>query len=214
MIAIFVASFRIVLLAHRPETMAVTIRPGPAILSILIGVFLYVISHYPTVTPLFTPHGTSSFHTNLPHSSSFTQSCEVCVSTPADALCLKYGIDSVRISRAYEGSGFRMRRFLAKALRGEEVVIGVIGASVSAGHGLRGKMESAWQNVVFKDFLERFPSAKIVDASSAGMDSETFRLPLPRQIKANIESDFCVYRQILCRMLVCTASANFRSSHD
>lgn len=59
-----------------------------------------------------------------------TQSCEVCVATPDDPLC-EYGLDNIRLSRAYEGSGTRVRRVLQRAIRGEEIRIGVLGASVT-----------------------------------------------------------------------------------
>ena len=49
-----------------------------------------------------------------------TQSCEVCVVDPDSPLC-EYGLDNVRQSKAFEGSGYRMRKFLEKAIRGEEV---------------------------------------------------------------------------------------------
>lgn len=52
-----------------------------------------------------------------------TATCEVCVATPDDPLC-EYGLDNVRLSRSYEGSGHRVRKFLEKALRGEKVRIG------------------------------------------------------------------------------------------
>lgn len=58
------------------------------------------------------------------------QSCEVCVVTPDDPLC-EYGLDNIRLSRAYEGSGTRVRRVLQRAMRGEEIKIGVLGASVT-----------------------------------------------------------------------------------
>lgn len=51
-----------------------------------------------------------------------TASCEVCVLNPSDPLCA-YGIDNIRLARAYQGSGTRVRRFLEKALRGEKVKI-------------------------------------------------------------------------------------------
>lgn len=64
-----------------------------------------------------------------------TGSCEVCVVDPDNALC-EYGINSVRLSRQFEGSGVRLRRALEKALMGEEIGIGILGASVTAGECL------------------------------------------------------------------------------
>jgi hypothetical protein len=61
-----------------------------------------------------------------------TGSCEVCIVDPGNELC-DYGMNSVRLSRQFEGSGVRVRRALEKALRGEEIGIGILGASVTAG---------------------------------------------------------------------------------
>lgn len=62
--------------------------------------------------------------TELAAGDSGTRSCEVCVSDPGNELCQEYGLDNVRLSRAYEGSGHRVRRVMEKALRGEKVKIG------------------------------------------------------------------------------------------
>lgn len=64
-----------------------------------------------------------------------SQSCEVCHLNPLDPLC-EYGEDNIRLSRQYEGSGARLRKVLEKALKGEEVNVGVLGASVTQGHGV------------------------------------------------------------------------------
>lgn len=56
----------------------------------------------------------------LPHP---TATCEVCVHSPDDPLC-EYGLDNVRLSRSYLGSGHRVRKVLEKAMRGEAVKIG------------------------------------------------------------------------------------------
>lgn len=63
-----------------------------------------------------------------------TQSCEVCVVDPDNELC-KYGLDNVRQSKAFGGSGYRVRKFLEKAMRGEEVRIGVRPFSLCVGGG-------------------------------------------------------------------------------
>lgn len=52
-----------------------------------------------------------------------TQTCEVCVANSDDPLC-EYGLDNIRLSRAYQGSGHRVRKMLEKALRGEKIRIG------------------------------------------------------------------------------------------
>lgn len=119
-----------------------------------------------------------------------TQSCEVCVVDPDSPLC-EYGLDNVRQSKAFEGSGYRMRKFLEKAIRGEEVRIGVssrvardcrgggadcvcrfqvIGASVTRGHGLK-PGQSIWYSQFFEEFQRMFPNSKIYDGSSPGVNS-------------------------------------------
>lgn len=52
-----------------------------------------------------------------------TQSCETCVLTPESPLC-EYGLDNIHLSRAYQGSGHRVRKMLEKALRGEVIKVG------------------------------------------------------------------------------------------
>ena len=37
----------------------------------------------------------------------------------------EYGRDNIKLSRAFDGSGVRMRKMLAKALRGEPIGVGV-----------------------------------------------------------------------------------------
>ncbi|GAA5921946.1 hypothetical protein JCM1841_005009 [Sporobolomyces salmonicolor] len=103
-----------------------------------------------------------------------TSSCEVCILDPSDPLC-EYGIDSVRLSRAYEGSGARLRRVLEKALRGEEVGIGVIGASVTAGHSVPVREGvQRWPERFFDDFQKLFPRAKLHVGAVAATDSKFF----------------------------------------
>lgn len=93
-------------------------------------------------------------------------SCRLCDSDPTNPLC-DYGDSAIRMSRAYEGSGLRVRRFLEKALRGEEVVIGVIGASVTVGHGIGD--HQTWVNRWFEGFQEQFPKARLINGAAPAM---------------------------------------------
>ncbi|GAA6020384.1 hypothetical protein JCM10207_002090 [Rhodosporidiobolus poonsookiae] len=99
-------------------------------------------------------------------------SCRLCDSTPDDPLC-QYGDSAVRLSRAYEGSGLRVRRFLEKAMRGEEVTVGIIGASVTAGHGL-GPGEMSWVEQWFENFQTKFPRAQLVNGAAPAMTSKFY----------------------------------------
>lgn len=91
-----------------------------------------------------------------------TQSCEVCVATPDDPLC-EYGLDNIRLSRAYEGSGTRVRRVLQRAIRGEEIRIGVLGASVT----VSGSMQKCGPSQSF-DIASPLRLATIFEAHSRG----------------------------------------------
>ncbi|GAA5893861.1 hypothetical protein JCM5296_004621 [Sporobolomyces johnsonii] len=115
-----------------------------------------------------------------------TSSCEVCILDPSDPLC-GYGIDNVRLSRAYEGSGARLRRVLEKALRGEEVGIGVIGASVTAGHSVPiQEGVQRWPDRFFDDFKKLFPRSKLhvgaVAATGSKFFSYCFEAVVPRDL--------------------------------
>ncbi|KAK4054103.1 hypothetical protein OIV83_001128 [Microbotryomycetes sp. JL201] len=100
-----------------------------------------------------------------------TQTCEVCVRDPNDKMCKEYGLDNVRLSRAYQGSGTRVRQFIEKALNGEKVKIGVIGGSVSAGHGVRG---DKWWERWFRTFNDAFPKSEIYNGALPAMDSDFY----------------------------------------
>ncbi|GJN93869.1 hypothetical protein Rhopal_006928-T1 [Rhodotorula paludigena] len=100
-------------------------------------------------------------------------SCRPCDIDPTNPLC-EYGDSAIRVSRAYEGSGVRVRKVLAKALRGEKVKIGVLGASVTAGHGLDhgGKVVGpAWPYRWLEDFQKTFPQTELYNGAAPAMDS-------------------------------------------
>lgn len=53
-----------------------------------------------------------------------SSTCDYRLLNPDDRMC-EYGRDNIRLSRAFDGSGARVRRMLEKALRGEHIGIGV-----------------------------------------------------------------------------------------
>ncbi|KAG8928957.1 CRISPR-associated endonuclease/helicase Cas3 [Tulasnella sp. 418] len=57
--------------------------------------------------------------------------CDYC--GPTDTLCKQYGEHNLARSRAYEGTNARLKRVIAKARRGEPVIISVLGGSVTKG---------------------------------------------------------------------------------
>jgi hypothetical protein len=50
-----------------------------------------------------------------------------------DPFTKEYGRTNLMLSRSYEGSGYRVRKFLRKLQQGKPVKIAVLGGSVSAG---------------------------------------------------------------------------------
>ncbi|GAA5852242.1 hypothetical protein JCM8547_006710 [Rhodosporidiobolus lusitaniae] len=115
-----------------------------------------------------------------------TQSCELCHLDPSNPLC-EYGEDNIRLSRAYEGSGYRLRRALQKALRGEEVGVGVIGASITQGHGLPDHINQVWHHRFFEDFNKLFPKAKLHVAAVGAMDSHFFAYCFPSLLPSDLD---------------------------
>ncbi|KAH7097130.1 hypothetical protein BKA62DRAFT_717387 [Auriculariales sp. MPI-PUGE-AT-0066] len=69
----------------------------------------------------------------LGHQRSVQASCDRCAVVPE--FCAQVGSRNLDLVSAYEGSGDRIRRVLAKAARGEPIVYGIIGGSLSRGHG-------------------------------------------------------------------------------
>ncbi|GAA6037693.1 hypothetical protein JCM8097_002290 [Rhodosporidiobolus ruineniae] len=110
-------------------------------------------------------------HNFRPASRSAPLSCRLCDSDPTNQLC-EYGDSAIRLSRAYEGSGLRVKRFLEKALRGEKVKIGVIGASVTVGHGLGG--HPTWVQRWFEGFQEQFPNSELMNGAIPAMTSRFY----------------------------------------
>ncbi|SCV73159.1 BQ2448_7084 [Microbotryum intermedium] len=100
-----------------------------------------------------------------------TQSCELCIVDRHNPLC-EYGIDNIRQSRHFMGSGHRVRRFMEKALRGENVTIGVMGASDTAGHGLKNGL--SWHERMTEQLQAHFPNLKVHVGAEAGMNSKLF----------------------------------------
>lgn len=144
-------------------------RNQPFLVALLLFNSIILLHHHLAASSPTPSSSRIAFSNTSISSNPATASCEVCIATPDDPLCAEYGSTNVRLSRAYQGSGYRVRRFLEKAMRGEEVRIGVIGASVSLGHGLNGA--PTWHAVFLAGFKAMFPLAKIYDGSAAAMDS-------------------------------------------
>ncbi|KAB5593862.1 hypothetical protein CTheo_2714 [Ceratobasidium theobromae] len=89
--------------------------------------------------------------------------CDEC--GPEDHLCKQYGQHNLERSRAYEGPNVRLRRVLQKAADGHPIRIGILGGSVSAGHGV--VHEDCWTNIFFNWWNTTFPHENNVFTNGA-----------------------------------------------
>ena len=115
-----------------------TYRPSPFL--VLLAVFNLVVLFRPSDhrSPVLKPQDLSRWSTlssyisaskesavlNLPWSSRSAAppaTCDYCLLNPDDRMC-EYGRDNIRLSRAFDGSGARVRRMLEKALDRKSVV--------------------------------------------------------------------------------------------
>ncbi|GJJ16093.1 hypothetical protein Clacol_010372 [Clathrus columnatus] len=83
--------------------------------------------------------------------------CDAC--GPDDSLCAEYGEHNLAKSRLYEGTNFRFHRVIKQALAGEPVKIGVLGGSVTKGHGLRTQSDN-WTNKFLEAWKGLFPNSQ------------------------------------------------------
>ncbi|KAG9094353.1 CRISPR-associated endonuclease/helicase Cas3 [Ceratobasidium sp. UAMH 11750] len=89
--------------------------------------------------------------------------CDEC--GPEDQMCATYGQFNLERSRAYEGPNTRLRRVLQKAADGHPINIGVLGGSVTAGHGVL--HPEYWTDVFFNWWNTTFPNEKNVFINGA-----------------------------------------------
>lgn len=98
-----------------------------------------------------------------------TRSCEVCLINPDSPLCY-VSRKTIKSSQAVIGSGTRVRRLLEKAERGENVRIGVIGASVTRGQGLD-YGQKTFAHAFFEDFKSMYPRSELFVGAVAATNS-------------------------------------------
>ncbi|KAG8947538.1 hypothetical protein FRC03_001017 [Tulasnella sp. 419] len=126
-------------------------------------------NHDSAVEPVFSIPSTPVEHVNTP---SLPPECDYC--GPTDALCKQYGDHNLARSRAYEGTNSRLRRVIAKAKRGEPVIISVLGGSVTKGHGV--KNVDNWTTRFFQFWNQTFPHPdnKLVNGAIPAVTSEYY----------------------------------------
>ncbi|KIJ25849.1 hypothetical protein M422DRAFT_38440 [Sphaerobolus stellatus SS14] len=86
--------------------------------------------------------------------------CDSC--GPHDLLCLQYGDHTLARSRVYEGANARFRRVIKKAMAGRPIKIGVLGGSVTNGHGLKQNKVENWTARYLKAWKALFPRSETV----------------------------------------------------
>ncbi|GAA5857093.1 hypothetical protein JCM8547_007954 [Rhodosporidiobolus lusitaniae] len=89
-----------------------------------------------------------------------------------------YGEHNIRRSRVHEGTGWRVQRFLAKLEKGERLKVGVIGGSVSNGHGtLNGHryqyhaIEHIWHSFVSSWLNETYCPMELLNGAKSATDA-------------------------------------------
>ncbi|KAJ4470799.1 hypothetical protein J3R30DRAFT_3530589 [Lentinula aciculospora] len=89
--------------------------------------------------------------------------CNYCTST--DEICKRYGSFNLARSRAYEGPNTRLKRVIRKVRSGQKIKIGIIGGSVSKGHGLRAHKFN-WSSIYAEYIRETFAQSTSADAAN------------------------------------------------
>ncbi|WWD15584.1 hypothetical protein CI109_100006 [Kwoniella shandongensis] len=98
----------------------------------------------------------------------------------------EYGRTNLRLSRAYEGSHHRFTRFLHKALRGEPLVISVIGGSITKGHHV--EKDEIWFHRFWQwldDYVGEDVQVTEVNGAAPATGSDYFSFCFPLHIPAN-----------------------------
>ncbi|KAJ3798564.1 hypothetical protein GGU11DRAFT_723053 [Lentinula aff. detonsa] len=93
--------------------------------------------------------------------------CNYCTST--DEVCKRYGSFNLARSRAYEGPNARLKRVLRKVRSGQKIKIGIIGGSVSKGHGLRDRRHN-WSHIYAEYIRETFATSTSSDPDNVEVE--------------------------------------------
>ncbi|KAJ3876343.1 hypothetical protein F5051DRAFT_411844 [Lentinula edodes] len=93
--------------------------------------------------------------------------CNYCTLT--DELCKRYGSFNLARSRAYEGSNARLKRVIRKLRSGHKIKIGIVGGSVSKGHGLKDRRDN-WSYIYAEYIRETFAQATSSNASNVEVE--------------------------------------------
>ncbi|KAJ4470801.1 hypothetical protein J3R30DRAFT_1122654 [Lentinula aciculospora] len=111
--------------------------------------------------------------------------CNYC--TSSDELCKRYGSFNLARSRAYEGPNARLKRVLRKLRSGQKIKIGIIGGSVSKGHGLTDRRLN-WSHIYAEYIRETF--ARSTSADPANVEVELINGSVGATISEYMETCF------------------------
>ncbi|KAF8585625.1 hypothetical protein K439DRAFT_1652874 [Ramaria rubella] len=101
-----------------------------------------------------------------------TKNCDRCL--VSSRWCSEFGSKNMDLSVAYEGTGERLRRALAKSQRGEPIKFGIIGGSLSRGHGCHC---TTFHRQIFNWWNETYPHPDnlYIDGSVGARGSNYFK---------------------------------------
>lgn len=110
--------------------------------------------------------------------------CDRC--TVAPKWCSEFGSRNIDLTVAYEGSGDRLRRVIAKSLEGKPLNFGIIGGSLSRGHGCHcttfHRQIFDWWNATFPH-----PDNQYVDGSVGARGSNYFKFCHVEHLRKNVD---------------------------
>ncbi|KAJ7160192.1 hypothetical protein C8R46DRAFT_1107294 [Mycena filopes] len=111
--------------------------------------------------------------------------CDWC--GPEDDLCRKYGEPHLARALAFEGANTRLKRVLRKAQSGAKIKIGVLGGSVSKGHGV--KFEAQWPTLYGAWWSAAFPRAEVqvLNGAVAATTSDYYATCFLEHIDADVD---------------------------
>lgn len=166
----------------------VFVTPKPKIATVMKSTTVTVTTTSPkisTVTELQTQIVEVAAKPPPPQETLGPRFCKVC--GPHDVYCHQYGEHNLAKARTYEGSNARFRRVLRKALAGQPILVGVLGGSVTKGHGLTNPDQN-WTFKLLDQLRMLLPMSEIelvngaVPATGTDYFSMCFQVHIPEDV--------------------------------
>ncbi|KAG2431193.1 hypothetical protein HXX76_009721 [Chlamydomonas incerta] len=106
----------------------------------------------------------------------------------------RFTLPVTQLARAvsYGGSGTRLRHVVGRLLAGREVRVGVVGGSISWGHGSGNRGETDWFSIFSKWLIEAFPRSNVTTRNGCvpGITSQYMIMCLEQSLDAGVELVF------------------------